>query len=200
MKNTEKNIEMGTRERILKTAAILFAERGYHAIGMSDLGEAVKLGRGALYHHIKSKEDLLYDISREYITDLAEFAEWAIQHERDPKKRIVMLGENLLIKIASHQAELTVCFREIQSLTEPRYSEVLGLHKKYERIWRDTMVAGAECGYFRSYDPIVLKGVLGMYFYSYLWMRADGKMPPSRIAERLNELALRMLVKIPMSD
>jgi AcrR family transcriptional regulator len=193
MSTVERNGEPGQRERILKIAARLFAERGYHAIGMSELGEAVQLGRGALYHHIRSKEDLLYDISREYIAELADFAERHARPEADPRKRIVMLGRQLLLKIASHQAELTVCFREIQSLTEPRLSEVLGLHAKYERVWRDTMVDGAELGFFRPYDPIVLKGVLGMYFYSYLWMRTDGRLTPAIIAERLNELALRML-------
>ena len=55
-------------------AAQLFAQRGYHAVGMSDIQDAVKLGRGALYHHIRSKEDLLYDVTREYITELADSA------------------------------------------------------------------------------------------------------------------------------
>jgi AcrR family transcriptional regulator len=189
----DKNADTHPRERILKIAARLFAERGYHAIGMTELGDAVQLGRGALYHHIKSKEDLLYDISREYISDLADFAERVVRPESDPQKRVTMLGKQLVQKIASHQAELTVCFREIQSLTEPRHSEVLALHSKYERVWRDTMIDGAELGLFRPYDPIVLKGVLGMYFYSYLWMRTDGRLTPAHIAERLNELALRML-------
>jgi AcrR family transcriptional regulator len=185
--------ESGQRERILKIAARLFAEKGYHAIGMTELGDAVQLGRGALYHHIKSKEDLLYDISREYITDLADYAEHVARLEPDPRKRVVMLGKELVLKIAANQAELTVCFREINSLTEPRHSEVLTLHKQYERAWRDAMVDGADLGIFRPYDPIVLKGVLGMYFYSYLWMRKDGNLSPSHIAERLNELALRMM-------
>jgi AcrR family transcriptional regulator len=189
----ESRIELGQRERILKIAARLFAEKGYHAIGMTELGEAVQLGRGALYHHIKSKEDLLYDISREYIADLADFAEHVARPEADPRKRIVMLGKELVLKIAANQAELTVCFREINSLTEPRHSEVLALHSRYEKVWRDAMVDGAELGVFRPYDPIVLKGVLGMFFYSYLWMRADGRLSPQHIAGRLNELALRMV-------
>lgn len=183
----------GQRERILKIAARLFAERGYHAIGMTELGEAVQLGRGALYHHIRSKEDLLYDITREYIADLADFANRVVRPEPDPRKRIVMLGRQLVLKIASHQSELAVCFREVHSLTEPRHSEVLTLHSRYETVWRDAMVDGAELGEFRPYDPIVLKGMLGMYYYSYLWLRTNGKLTPAHIAERLNELALRML-------
>lgn len=184
------------RERILKIAARLFAERGFHGIGMTELQEAVQLGRGALYHHIRSKDDLLYDITKEYITELVAFNE-AARSVADPRERVNTMGTHLLLKIASHQSELTVCFREAQSLAGEQRSEVLGLHAAYERSWRDTLVEGAELGAFRPYDPIVLKGVLGMYFYSYLWMRPEGNLGPSIIAERFNSLALRMLEQRP---
>jgi AcrR family transcriptional regulator len=185
--------ELPQKERILKIAAQLFAKRGFHAVGMSDLQDAVKLGRGALYHHIRSKEDLLYEISREYIHDLAQSATQLLATVNDPAERVCRLGAHLVRKIASHQAELTVCFREFQSLTEPRHGEVLEYHSKYERAWRDTMVDGADSGQFRAYDQVTLKAVLGMYFYGYLWM-TPGRAPGAEvIADRLNDLTLRML-------
>ena len=184
--------ESSQRARILKAAARLFAQRGYHAVGMNELQQAVELGRGALYHHIRSKEDLLYDIAREYIGDLAAFALDA-KREKDLWTRVRLLGRDLLLKIASHQAELTVCFREVQALTAERHTEVMGLHASYEQVWRDTLIEGAESGVFRPYDPIILKGLLGMYFYSYLWMRPGGALGPEVIAERFNEMTQRML-------
>jgi len=193
--------ELGQRARILKIAAQLFARLGYHAVGMTDLQAAVKLGRGALYHHIRSKEDLLYDIAQEYIKDLAQSAEQIYAEVADPAKRVVRLGQYLVKKISTHQAELTVCFREVQSLTETRRAEVMHWHILYERIWRDSMVDGAEAGLFRPYDPIVLKGVLGMYFYSYLWMKPDRDVHGAeRVAQRLNDLALRMLALEPQTE
>ncbi|WP_455286528.1 TetR/AcrR family transcriptional regulator [Cupriavidus necator] len=180
------------RDRILRAAAQLFAKRGYHAVGISAIQDAVNLGRGALYHHIHSKEDLLYEITREYITDLAAFAE-QLDADMDPRDRIKALGRHLVLKIASHQAELTVCFRDVQSLTDGRRAEVMALHSKYEKAWREVLVDGADLGIFRPYDPVVLKGVLGMYFYSYLWIRPEGTVRPETIAERLNEMALRMV-------
>jgi AcrR family transcriptional regulator len=180
------------RERIVRTAAELFARRGYHAVGMTELQDAVQLKRGALYHHIRSKDDLLYEIARHYIVELLELATEA-RGEPDLRRRIERLGSDLVEKIASHQAELTVCFREVQSLTDARRDEVLKLHARYERVWRDAFSEGARAGVFRPFDGVVLKGVLGMYFYSYLWMRASGAMGPAEIATRLNDLALRML-------
>jgi len=182
-----------TRARILKAAAKLFAERGYHAIGMTELQDAVQLKRGALYHHIKGKEDLLYDISRQYITELLESGQRAMRDVSNPRERICLLGRELILAIASNQAELVVCFREVHALTEGRHADVMKLHTMYERLWRDTFKEGAAEGVFRPFDSVVLKAMLGMYFYSYLWLRADGALGPEAIAERLNELALRML-------
>lgn len=192
MKSDDKN-RGGSKEKIIKAAAELFSQRGYHAVGMSDLQQAVNLGRGSLYHHINSKEDLLFDIVSEYIHELLIEAE-AAKKIKDVRQRIETLGAALIEKIASHQAELTVCFREVKSLSPPRYDEVMTLHVKYEEIWKSTYKDGANSQVFRPYDPIILKSILGMYYYSYLWIRPDKKNPPSAIAQKMNELTLRMLL------
>lgn len=51
------------REReLLATATRLFRQRGCHAASMQDLGEALGMNRGNLYHYIASKDDLLWTI------------------------------------------------------------------------------------------------------------------------------------------
>jgi len=53
-----KRIEQGieTRQEIIKTATRLFAKSGYQAVSIETLLEAVKISRGALYHHFSSKD------------------------------------------------------------------------------------------------------------------------------------------------
>ena len=71
MRNGKSTVAGGQQyERIQKIAADLFATRGYRAVGVAEIGEAVGLGRGALYYHISSKEDLLFNIAVRYIEDL----------------------------------------------------------------------------------------------------------------------------------
>lgn len=181
------------RERILRIAAGLFAARGYNAVGMAELGEAVALGRGALYHHIRSKEDLLYDISRGYIAGLASHAKEVVASDRPAVERLAEIGDYLIHRIADRQAELTVCFREVHALTGERHDEVMALHAQYEDAWKRLLQDGERSGVFRTYDPLVLKGLLGMYLYSYLWLKPSGRTGPSAIASRFNEMALRAL-------
>ena len=57
------NTELSDRHRdILEAAAGLFAERGYAATSVRDIGERVGLLGGSLYHYIKSKEALFVRI------------------------------------------------------------------------------------------------------------------------------------------
>lgn len=177
----------------MQAAAQLFAEKGFHAVGMTELGESLKLGRGTLYHYIQSKEALLFDISREYISGLIARGNQLVRVDPDPVSRIRALGNDLIATIASHQYELKVCFREVRSLTGQRQTEVLSLHSTYERIWRNVIKDGERKEAFRAFDSVELKGLLGMYFYSYLWMDPTGNIGPAGIADRFNGLALRML-------
>jgi AcrR family transcriptional regulator len=52
-------IEVDTRTEILKVALQLFLKKGYKEVSYSDLIAKTGLSKGALYHHFKSKEDLL---------------------------------------------------------------------------------------------------------------------------------------------
>src|SRR5690625_735993 len=181
------------RERILTIAARLFAEKGYHAVSMRDLCDEAGLGRGAIYYHIKSKEDLLYDISRNYMQELIDEGLLILDQYSSPVQRVEHLGHSLIKKISERQTQLTVCFREVRSLTEHRLTEVMGLHKKYEEIWGHTLREGAKNGIFCAYKSILLKSILGMYFYSYVWKKPKGRLTAEIIANHFNEAALRIL-------
>src|SRR2546422_8061974 len=51
------------REELTRAAARLFADRGYHATSLADLAEALGIQKASLYHHIGSKEDLLWEVA-----------------------------------------------------------------------------------------------------------------------------------------
>ena len=52
------------RDLILGAAIHLFHERGYHATGVDDIGEAVDVSGPAIYRHFASKEDILVEAIR----------------------------------------------------------------------------------------------------------------------------------------
>lgn len=182
------------KERIVKVAAQLFAERGYHAVGVNDLCLAVGLSRGALYHHIESKEDILEEICSSYMSQLGVLAQHTLAQEPDPQSQLRKLGYDLIDIIARHKAELTVCFREIQSFNAERRQKVLALHAAYESAWVQALKAGDAAGVFRPYSKLRLKGLLGMYYYSYIWIRPNDPKMVQETADTFHDVVLRTVL------
>ncbi len=187
--------EQNTRQRILKAAAQLFATQGFHAVGMQALCENLNLSRGAFYHHFRSKDDVLDDICTRYMTELVQKAKQVMKEEPSPQDCLQRLGRDLLETIAANLPELTVCFREIQSLSSERRLKVLNLHRKYESLWKETIERGAAAGILQPYSRVRLKAVLGMYYYSYIWINPTRADELGQAIDAFNDIALKGLRK-----
>ncbi|WP_177345234.1 TetR/AcrR family transcriptional regulator [Pseudomonas sp. CC6-YY-74] len=180
----------GSKERIFKVAAELFATRGFHATGMADLEKATGLGRGALYYHISSKEELLFEITSRYLRELLNAGDALLATPMLAEARFRRYSGVVMATIVDHLAELTVCFREVHSVVGERKLELLELHRQYERVWTDILKIGVAEGVFHTADSLAVKAVLGMHHYTYLWIRPGGRQTPEEIANFFCELML----------
>ncbi|MCP2628355.1 TetR/AcrR family transcriptional regulator [Mycolicibacterium smegmatis] len=178
------------RDEILRISAELFAKSGYHGTGISDLGAAVGLGRGALYHYIGSKETILYEISSRQLAQMNNLADELALTEKDPERRLRGLARALLRNIAEHRAEWTVFFREYHALTGERRDRVIAARERYEAHWRNALDQGVRDGQFRPLPTLMVKGLLGMFNYSYLWLTLDGPESPEDIADEFLDTVL----------
>src|SRR5580765_4695866 len=63
-KKTKKSETNGqfTRNRVFEVAAEVFHRKGYDNTSMSDVATAAGLTKAGLYHHVTSKESLLYTV------------------------------------------------------------------------------------------------------------------------------------------
>ena len=184
-------------KKITKVAASLFAKKGYNGVGVAEIGTASGFGRGTLYHHIESKEGLLHEIASQYISDLVESGHRITREYPDPVLRLSALSCHLMSVISNSLAEIVVCFREVQSLTGLRHREVMCMHAEYQKIWSETIEEGVKQNVFRKVDKIAVKGLLGMYFYSCLWLKPDGLQSPDDIGNVYSDLVIRSLSKGP---
>jgi AcrR family transcriptional regulator len=64
-----------TKERIIKGAFSLFATKGYEATTTQDIIDITQLSRGAMYHHFKSKQDILESVTKEAQLQINAFLE-----------------------------------------------------------------------------------------------------------------------------
>ena len=108
------------REAIIDTSAPLFARRGYHATGITELCEANDLGKGALYHYIGSKEALLAAIHDRVMDEVMLGADRVEQAGGSPPAQLAMLGEELLDVIHRYPDHVWVFLHEFPALTGER--------------------------------------------------------------------------------
>ncbi|MBO0904253.1 TetR/AcrR family transcriptional regulator [Jiella sonneratiae] len=180
-----------TKRKIMKTAAELFAGEGYGSVGTSQISEATGYGKGALYYHIRSKGDLLYDIMTIYLEDLLSEARQILAEKRHVKERVYALSESILRAVVEDKAEMTVCFREVHALEDTRRRSVLRLHGAYLGIWRQVTDDAAREGDFRPLDNDELKALMGMYFYSFLWIGNDRTADIPALAAKFSGIIMR---------
>jgi AcrR family transcriptional regulator len=72
------------RQRILTAAAALVAERGYHDVGMTDIGAAAGITGSAVYRHFDSKSAVLVAMFDAVVDDLAREASAIAAVPADP--------------------------------------------------------------------------------------------------------------------
>lgn len=60
----------GTRDRILRTALTLFAERGVDGVSIADITAAVGIAKSSLHSHFRSKEAILEQYKTETALEL----------------------------------------------------------------------------------------------------------------------------------
>ena len=105
------------RQEIIDLSAKLIAQRGYHATSTTELSEANRLGKGALYYYIGSKERLLVAIHDRVMDEVLLGADRVEQAGGSPAEQLAMLGDELLDVIARYPDHVWVFLHEFPALT-----------------------------------------------------------------------------------
>jgi AcrR family transcriptional regulator len=180
------------REAIIDTSAPLFARRGYHATGITELCEANDLGKGALYHYIGSKEALLAAIHDRVMDEVMLGADRVAQAGGSPSAQLAMLGEELLDVIHRYPDHVWVFLHEFPALTGERAAQFRDRRGVYEQRVEAVLKDGVETGEFRDLDPwLTARAWLGMHNYTYLWLKAGGRLSARDVAKPFAEIFMR---------
>ena len=78
-----------TRAALVDAAAELFAQRGYGATSLDDVAAAVRVTKGAVYHHFKGKRDLFYAVCEQVETEVVAHVGQGDVDIRDPWDALV---------------------------------------------------------------------------------------------------------------
>jgi AcrR family transcriptional regulator len=180
------------RQAIVDTSAQVFARRGYHATGLTELCTANGLGKGALYHYIGSKEELLAAIHDRVMDEVMLGADRVAAAGGAPWAQLAMLGDELLDVIHRYPDHVWVFLHEFPALTGDRAEQFRARRRDYERRVEAVLQAGVDAGEFRDLDPrLTALAWLGMHNYTYLWLKAGGRLSARDVAKPFADIFMR---------
>lgn len=183
------------REEILAAAAQIFREKGYHATSMQDIAGAVHLQKGSLYHHIRSKEEILASLLDRaldlLIQSMQEVMASPLSIEEKLRAAMRMYADN----IAVHSDLAAVLLLEYRNLSPRLRARHMGRRDRFEALWRELIRQGMQQGVFRTSDEkLVALAILGVQNWMLTWYRPEGALSAVELSNRFADLFLNGLL------
>ncbi|KOG40000.1 TetR/AcrR family transcriptional regulator [Streptomyces decoyicus] len=136
MSNAQASAPTSRREQILKEAARLFAERGFHGVGVDEIGAAVGISGPGLYRHFAGKDamlaELLVGISERL---LAGGRMRVAEGGGSPEAVLHALIDGHIDFALDDRPLITLHDRELDRLRETDRKRVRQLQRQYVELW-----------------------------------------------------------------
>jgi AcrR family transcriptional regulator len=181
-----------TGTRIMAAALRLFGTKGYGAVGIREIAFEAGISTAALYHYMRTKEDLLVALMTDRMSRIIASGRAATAGLEAPEQKLAAL---VRVHIVAHgRYPETVIDQEVRSLSPQARPSVVALRDEYENIWREVMDTGAELGVFEvPHSQTARLAVLEMCNGVVNWYKPGGPLALSQIADNFCELVLAMV-------
>lgn len=189
------------KQELINTAAQLFKQKGFASTSMRDLAAEIGMEAASLYHHIKSKDELLevicFDLAGKLTTAIAEVND--IYFNAEDKLRMAIKNHVEILTQNIHFS--TVFIQDWRHLTEPKLTEFRALRDAYEQGIRVIVQEGKNEDIFDDVDEkFAALTILSTLNWINEWYNPTGKMNAEQIAQKLSDFILGGLRKKLVTD
>ena len=162
------------RDDILKAAASVFTQKGYHGTKVSDITKAAGISTGTFYFYFGDKLELFKEVVDDILTYLNDKAAVVLREEKDFIRRSVARAR-LFHEYYNRYAEIMFLLRAEMAGEEPwpreKVEEIYG--EITRPIIRD-LEQGMKSGAFRKVDPkLTAYALVGMFEVMVLFLQLN---------------------------
>ena len=175
--------------RILKAAAGIFAQKGYHQASIRDLAAETGVSLSGLYYYFSSKEELLFLIQDHCFATLLARSETALEDVEGPEARLRTFIHTHLSFFASSMDEMKVLSHEEDALTGEFGDAVVEKKRIYVRRL-DALVKGVLPSDSTLDSRVATFSLFGMMNWLYTWYRPERHGEVEDIASEMTHLFL----------
>jgi AcrR family transcriptional regulator len=182
---------------ICRVAATVFYEKGYDGASMQDIAEAVGLTKAGLYHHVGSKDLLLYEIMNYGMDILDEMVLAKVKDIQDPREKLrqTIIGHIDLV-VRARDMEITVILHENRSLKGALRTKINGRKRAYiEYLENLISQVQQQSGMPPKISAhLAVFAVLGMVNLLYQWYHQEGVIKQAEISAAYVDFIFRGLL------
>jgi AcrR family transcriptional regulator len=180
------------RTRLLATSAELFWTHGYRATTTRRIAATLGLQQATLYHHVASKEDLLYEICASSLAQLLRAAETAVAGPASPRQRLEAIIKTNIQELLANQREHATMIFEQRGLSSERQADVLATLDRFRQLMRGLITEGQQDGSLRAdIDAKYLElGMFNLLTWILVWHRPGEQLTPDALANLVVDIYL----------
>ena len=179
----------GARFEILRTAARLFQQQGYDATSMSDVARALGLSKGGLYHHFKSKDEILFSLMNHALDITQERVIGPVEKIADAQGRLrALIRLHIEVVLSIRDREISVMLHENHPLPPLMRKHINKRKKEYVRFV-EGLVADVQRGAQAKVTPRAATfALLGMINWIHQWYKPGKSLDGEQLTQQYTEL------------
>jgi len=185
-----------TRDDILEAAAQVFRQKGFHGASMANIAEAVNLQKASLYHHVSSKQEILFELLDRALELLLERIAPIADLDQPAEERLRRMIREYLLILAENTDLSAVLLFEHRSLEGRQHARHVPNRDKFENLWRDVLKDGVRSKQFVCDDiPLTTRAILGILNWTITWYKPNGPLTVQQISDHYSNLLLNGLMR-----
>ena len=184
------------KKSVFEVAAEVFHRKGYDNTSMSDVAEAAGLTKAGLYHHVSSKESLLFTVLDSGLDLTESYVMKPLDRIADPVERLkTMIDLHLRLVLEERNLEVTGLLHECKTLSPSDRTRVNRRKKEYVKMTTKLVADVIKKHHVKDIDPkLAAFALLGMLNWTYQWYKPTGSNTREQIVENFQQIFLQGLL------
>jgi AcrR family transcriptional regulator len=183
-------------DHIYRVAAEVMCQKGYEGTSMNDIADAVGLTKAGLYHYIRGKEDLLFQIMSYGMDMVEQDAIAPAKQAEDPSERLRIIIWRHAKRVLEVGGAVSILLDEMYALTPAHRRAIKARKRAYFDLVRETLDQLSAEGKLRDVSPTVATfSLFGMVNWVSRWYRRDGRLSSEQILSDFLDIALNSVLK-----
>lgn len=187
---SRETLRADKRAAVLRTAARLFNEKGFHATSLDEVAERLHVTKPTLYHYVRSKDEILFACVQ---TGLQTMRDAIAQRGAAGGSALDQLEAGMRAYTRIVTQDFGMCLIRIgeDPLPEESRTELRRLKREIDLEFRGLIVRCVAEGSVRPVDPKLAAFTLaGAVSWVGRWYRPGGPLAPEQIADACCDLLL----------